>query len=385
MKRKLALLLIVSILLTSVSITYAAGPLDILVDGINKIINITADTLQKLIENVVKRFKDISIKDWFISTVAKLVELGGIDGYDDGTFRPKNTITKAEYTKIVVGSLGFRMEEPKDKHWATNYMNKAEELGLIDKGEMPLKDYNVPITRNEAVKIAVRACEYLGEKTPSNYQEYKDYIRDYNSIPTKYKEYVLKGTAIGLIDGYDDSTFRGNNNLTRAEGATIIVRIFDKSERVDIREKGKVTDGDFIEPQLVVELTTEWPHFFNYFEIIVDNYMDYLDKNYTFKTECISHPELNKRLVKDIFDGGYFEVDHVRKYTIESSKLSIQFPKGKIYELYCFKGHLNPKTKKPYSYKDGEKMTFKVTVSNGKTTKTYEVEAVFKNKRFLDD
>jgi len=91
-------------------------------------------------------------------------------------------------------------------------MKKAEEIGLIDKGEYQLKDYNVPITRNEAVKIAVRACEYLGENAPANYQGYKDYIKDYNSIPAKYKDYVLKGTAIGLIDGYDDSTFRGNNN-----------------------------------------------------------------------------------------------------------------------------------------------------------------------------
>mgnify|MGYP000974070041 FL=1 len=261
-------------------------------------------------------------------------------------------------------------------------MKKAEEIGLIDKGEYQLKDYNVPITRNEAVKIAVRACEYLGENAPANYQGYKDYIKDYNSIPAKYKDYVLKGTAIGLIDGYDDSTFRGNNNLTRAEGATIIVRIFDKSERVDIMDKVK-GDDDFIEPKLYVRQTTEWPHFFNYFEIIVDNYMDYLDKNYTFKTECISHPELNTRLVKDIFKGDYFEVDQIRKYTIESSKLEFQIPMGKIYELYSFRLDLNPKTKKPYELKDGEKLLYKVTVTNGKTTKTYEVEAEFRNKKFL--
>jgi len=111
--------------------------------------------------------------------------------------------------------------------------------------------------------------------------------------------------------------------------------------------------------------------------------MDYLDKNYTFKTECISHPELNTRLVKDIFKGDYFEVDQIRKYTIESSKLEFQIPMGKIYELYSFRLDLNPKTKKPYELKDGEKLLYKVTVTNGKTTKTYEVEAEFRNKKFL--
>jgi len=33
-------------------------------------------------------------------------------------------------------------------------------------------------------------------------------------------------------------------------------------------------DDDFIEPKLYVRQTTEWPHFFNYFEIIVDNYKE---------------------------------------------------------------------------------------------------------------
>lgn len=58
---------------------------------------------------------------------------------------------------------------------------------------------------------------------------------------------------------------------------------------------------------------------------------------------------------------------------------------GKIYELETFRFTLNPQTRKPYGYKDGEKMTFKVTVSNGKTTKTYEVDAIFKNKKFLGE
>lgn len=349
-------------------------------DTISSVTKAIGETLEELIKYTVNKFKDVKVSDWFIGTVSKLVGRGGIDGYDDGTFRPKNTITKAEYTKIVVGSLGFKEIEPKDKHWATNYMKKAEELGLIDKNEYLLKDYDKPITRNEAVKTAVKACEYLGEKAPSNYKEYQSYIKDYNSIPSKYRDYVLKSVAIGLIDGYDDNTFRGNNNLTRAEASTIIIRIIDKSERVNV-ELGK--DKDYIEPEFVVRMTTDEMFTFNYFEFIVKNHQDYLDKDYTFITECISHPELNKRLVPYLFEDGYFEVDQIKKFTMKSSRLINQLPEGKIYELETFVHDLNPETNKPFKLKDGEKLKYKVTVTNGKTTKTYELEAVFKDKEFF--
>lgn len=352
---------------------------EVIDDTATNVIKSIGNTLQELIDYTISKFKDIKVSDWFVDTVSKLVGKGGIDGYPDGTFRPNNTMTKAEYTKTVVGSLGFREEGTKGKHWATNYMNKAEELKLIDKNEYPLKDYDKPITRNEAVKIAVRACEYLGEKAPSNYKEYKDYIKDYNSISSKYRDYVLKSMAIGLIDGYEDNTFRGSNNLTRAEASTIIIRITDKDERVNI----KGNDDDFIEPEFEIRMTTDEMFTFNYFEFIVTNYQDYVDKDYTFITECISHPELNKRLVPDVFGEGYLESDEVEYYTMKSSRLLNQLPKGKIYELQTFVYDLNPETNKPFKLKNGEKLKYKVTVTNGKTTETYELETAFKNKEFF--
>ena len=51
-------------------------------------------------------FSDVSRSDWFYDQVVGSVKYGWINGYADGTFRPNNTITRAEVTTIVNRMLG---------------------------------------------------------------------------------------------------------------------------------------------------------------------------------------------------------------------------------------------------------------------------------------
>lgn len=346
-------------------------------DTISSVTKAIGETLEELIKYTVNKFKDVKVSDWFIETVSKLVGRGGIDGYPDGTFRPNNTITRAEFTKILVSTLGHENLPKTGSHWASGYITKAEEIKLIGKGE--LKEIDKPITRNEMAKMAANALDYLGESHDKNRDIFKSEIKDFNKIPKAYQDYVLKAYSKGIITGYPDGTFKGDRGLTRAEASAVIIRIIDKDERVNVNQG---EDKDFIEPEFSVRMTTNEKYTFNYFEFIVENYQDYLDKDYTFITECISHPELNKRLIPYLFEDGYFESDQIQKFTIKSSRLIEQLPAGKIYELETFDHDLNPKTNKPFKLRNGEKLKYKVTVTNGKATKTYELEAVFKDKKF---
>ena len=346
-------------------------------DTISSVTKAIGETLEELIKYTVNKFKDVKVSDWFIGTVSKLVGRGGIDGYPDGTFRPNNTITRAEFTKILVSTLGHENLPKTGSHWASGYISKAEEIKLVEKGE--LKDIDKPITRNEMAKMCANALDYLGESHNSDRDKFKSQIKDFNQIPKAYQDYVLKSYSKGIITGYPDGTFKGDRGLTRAEASTVIIRVIDKDERENVT----TNNDDFIEPEFKVRMTTDEMFTFNYFEFIVTNYQDYVDKDYTFIIECISHPELNKRLVPKVFGDGYLESDEVEKFTIKSSRLIHQVPNGKVYELEDFEFYLNPKTNKPFKLKDGEKLKYKVTVTNGKTTKNYELETVFKDKTFF--
>lgn len=326
-------------------------------------------------------FRDVKAGDWFIDAITTLVAKNGIEGYPDGTFKPNNTITRAEFTKILVASLGYKKTPKTGSHWASGYISKAEEIKLIGKGE--LNNIDKPITRNEMAKMCANALDYLGENHLENRHLFKNKIKDFNKISKEYQDYVLKSYSKGIITGYPDGTFKGNQGLTRAEASTVIVRVFNER---GVTSPTIPVDKDFIEPEFLVYLTTNEPHFFNYFMILVKNHESYKGKNYTFTTECISHPELNKRLVTNRFSeekGKYYELDMIKKHSKKSDDFIYTAPEGMIYELEKIDYALNPKTNQPFQLKDGEKLRYRVTVTNEKTTKYYDLEVVFKNKKFL--
>ncbi|KAB3534058.1 S-layer homology domain-containing protein, partial [Alkaliphilus pronyensis] len=99
------------------------------------------------INETVNRFSDVSKGDWFAPTVAKLVEMGGIEGYANGTFKPNRTMTQAEFIKTVVATLHGEEPIAEDEHWGMNYIREAEKLGYIDGGEYREEDLNKPINR----------------------------------------------------------------------------------------------------------------------------------------------------------------------------------------------------------------------------------------------
>lgn len=175
------------------------------------------------------QFKDTKPTDWYMPTVSKLVELKGIAGLPDGTFKPNLEIKKGEFIKILVGVLGFDEGISVKGHWAENYRRRAALIGLIDASEFTKLDET--ITRYEMSKVIVKAIEYKGESHIENRDKYISQINDYYNIPSEYKDYVLKSYIKGLISGYPDGEFKGNKGLSRAEASAVIMRVIDATER----------------------------------------------------------------------------------------------------------------------------------------------------------
>ncbi len=67
---------------------------------------------------------------WAIPYIAYAVDLGVIDGYEDGTFRPNNEVLYAEAVKMAVCALGYTPVIPQTDPWYTGYITVANQVGI---------------------------------------------------------------------------------------------------------------------------------------------------------------------------------------------------------------------------------------------------------------
>lgn len=172
-------------------------------------------------------FKDINSSHWAYKYVIDLTTSKVINGYTDGTFKPENTITRAEFIKLVVMAalpdwIDINDAEATINHWAAKYIWIAERYGLIATGSINLNNIDEPITRIEMVRIITKAdLTMKGNELATN-----EKVRFKDVISLNSEDLLLLKHAYSkeLITGYTDNTFKPYANMTRAEAATMIYR-----------------------------------------------------------------------------------------------------------------------------------------------------------------
>jgi hypothetical protein len=112
-------------------------------------------------------------------------------------------------------------------------MKAAEKNSLLEAGEFAQDTWNTPISRQEMAKVMARAMQYVRkEALADKVSLYTSKITDYNSIPAGYRDYVAQVYAKGIVNGYTDGSFGGGRQATRAEAATMVVRLIDPAFRL---------------------------------------------------------------------------------------------------------------------------------------------------------
>ena len=113
-------------------------------------------------------YTDVEEGTYVSEAVTVLSNLGILDGYEDGSFKPEATVTRAEMAKIVCETLGYDsmgtsktlFDDVSPKHWAGGYISTAYGLGIINgygDGKFGPED---TVTYEQAVKMVVCALGY---------------------------------------------------------------------------------------------------------------------------------------------------------------------------------------------------------------------------------
>ena len=107
---------------------------------------------------------------WSKNIVEKWAEANVVSGYPDGTFKPNDNITRAEFGVWVYKLFGYQPSSKDSKfadvngHWAESIIDSLVEHGVIVNSEYG-NNYgpDTKITRMEMIRMMVRAIEQQGE------------------------------------------------------------------------------------------------------------------------------------------------------------------------------------------------------------------------------
>ena len=158
-----------------------------------------------------------------------------IVGYEDGTIKPNNNITRAEVATIFYRLLTDSSRERwytdsnsftdvADDSWYNEPVSTLSRMGIINGYEDGSFKPNAPITRAEFTAIATRFFDYSARYDGAFYDV---------SAGSWYADYIQAAVDMGLVEGYPDGGVHPGSNITRAEAVTIVNRVLNRVPHED--------------------------------------------------------------------------------------------------------------------------------------------------------
>lgn len=196
---------------------------------------------------------------WAQGTIIQWTSKGYISGYEDGTFKPDNSITRAEFVRLVNQSMGYTktgnayFSDVSSSYWGYNDIQKGVAAGYVRGDGNGKFRPNDPVSRQEAAVMISQICG-LGQ----DFSAAAKYT-DYRYIPSWAAGYVGAVSKAGIMSGYPDGDFKGDRYLSRAEAVIALDKALNyNASTTDNREvlknykltdtslKDKIIKGDLV-------------------------------------------------------------------------------------------------------------------------------------------
>lgn len=194
-------------------------------------------------DNNEKNPQSYDIQDhWAKSSILNLMDKDVIKGYEDGTFKPDQNITRAEFAQIINVIFGYSQADNEESFFDVKtgdwYFNAVMTLKSHKIISGVSKDYFAPnnmITRADMITILGRVLE----DSDLNFEKTRDFIRfkDENQIQDYAKSFVKKLYEFGILNGEENEGalfFYPERNATRAEVAVIVLKCHDLLQSIKI-------------------------------------------------------------------------------------------------------------------------------------------------------
>ena len=193
---------------------------------------------------------------WAQNTINKWVDKGDISGYPDGTFRPNNMITRAEFVVLVNNAMGYTksgyayFSDVPSHYWGKNAIQTGVAAGYISGDGNGIFRPNDPVTRQEAAAMISRILDL--KQNESRAYRYTDSY----AISNWAKGVVGAVSEAGIMAGYPDGSFGPNRVLTRAEAVLALDKTVNYKPGDKEEDKEETKKEDMLLTQSKLEDTT---------------------------------------------------------------------------------------------------------------------------------
>jgi len=164
-------------------------------------------------------FSDID-GHWAESAIQKMADQGIVKGFPDGSFKPENSITRAEFATLIVQA--FKLESKNGKvfsdtsqHWAKEFIATANAHGIVNGYNDSIFKPDNKISREEMAVMIVKAAK------PQINSEFLE-CTDGDQVSSWAKNAVATAYVNNIITGMPDGSFLPLNNASRAEAVIVL-------------------------------------------------------------------------------------------------------------------------------------------------------------------
>ncbi|MEC0230676.1 S-layer homology domain-containing protein [Paenibacillus alba] len=183
-------------------------------------------------QNKTISFTDLPAAHWAGNLIHKFAAIGVVQGYENGTFEPDGKVTRAEFATLI--SRVFEIDgkpvrnltlNDLNKHWAKTVIEKLANLGILNGYEDSSFKPDATISRAEMVAIVSRIVNMRSVQ-----QENTSSFADIHS--SFAEEQIKEASKAGIISGLGDGQFHPNSPATRAEALTAIMNILNLNPQI---------------------------------------------------------------------------------------------------------------------------------------------------------
>lgn len=184
-------------------------------------------------------FSDVPAESALAGEVRKAVDYGLMNGYDNDTFGYGDSMTRAQFTAVLVRMMGWDTVTPQTPSYTDvpashTWYSVIETAAAHDvAGAGGAFRPSDPVTRGEMAELLVRALGLKGAAERLAPTASDHYARIHGGtpfidLPGDRVGYITIAYRIGMTNGTSPTTFSPDNTATRAQAAAMLVRIYEK-------------------------------------------------------------------------------------------------------------------------------------------------------------